>query len=706
LAYTAGISLAAACRAPGPPAPPPHLLLVTLDTFRADRIGAYGGQPGLTPNLDHLAASGVRMARAMAAAPLTLPSHATLMTGLYPNRHGLRHNGQGKLPEDVVTLASRLSAAGYRSAAFVGAFVLDHRFGLDRGFATYDDEIRTGAGAPGGLEAERPGGEVVDRALAWLASLPADGAPRFLWVHLFDAHAPYRPPEPFRSRHADSPYDGEVAEVDAQVGRLLDAALARLDAGRTLVAVVGDHGEGLGDHGEPKHGLLLYESTLAVPWLLAQPERLPAGATVETPVGLADVAPTLAALCGVGWTSEPLDGRDLAEAILAGREPEVADLYAETEYPRLYGWSPLAALRRGSSKWIVGARAELFDLAADPLERHDLSGEERRKAAELDRALEALREGSRSAPGPVEDAETRARLAALGYASGPAPAGSPAPVDPRDRIQLYGRLEAAREAMEAGRLDEAAGELGRLVREEPSNPVLRGTLAEALRRRGETTAAAAEQARALALAGDDAQGWYNLAAALLDAGRPDDAIQALTESLRLDPLRAGAWNLMGVLRSGKGEVPAAAEAFRRALECSPADVGAATNLGHALRDLGRFAEAETAYRRALDLDPSAADAENGMGALEIARDRPDAAVPHLERALVLAPKQHEIRLNLAIAFDLAGSRQRAVRAYRAFLSETAGDPRYSAQRRTAERLLAQLGPSEGSASGDQERERR
>jgi Flp pilus assembly protein TadD len=219
---------------------------------------------------------------------------------------------------------------------------------------------------------------------------------------------------------------------------------------------------------------------------------------------------------------------------------------------------------------------------------------------------------------------------------------------------------------------------------------MRGTLAEALRRRGETTAAAAEHARALALAGDDAQGWYNLAAAWLEAARPKDADWALAEALRLDPQRADSWNLLGVLRSRRGEREPAVAAFRRALELAPAHAGAATNLGHALRELGDFAEAESAYRRALELDPGSADAENGFGALEIARDRPAAAVPHLQRALELAPKQHEARLNLAIAFDLSGAPERAAAAYRDFLSSTAGDRRFDEQRRAAEQLLARL----------------
>ncbi len=699
------LALSVACAAPKLPETGPSLILITLDTLRADRVGAYGSELGVTPELDRLAARGVRFSSASAPAPLTLPSHATMFTGRYPPRHGLRQNGQGSLPADIDTLAQRLATGGYDTAAFVGAFVLDSHFGLDRGFGVYDDDIPLGAGGSGGLEAERPARQVVDRALAWLAARPASGKPIFLWVHLYDAHAPYAAPEPFRSRHPEAPYDAEVEAVDAEVGRLLEGVGRMLPAERTLIAVAADHGEGLGDHGEAKHGLLLYEAALHVPWILVEPGRLPAGFVVTVPATLVDLGPTLAGLCGQPWAAAELDGRDLSSSLLSRRQPEMTDVYAETEYPSLYGWSPIAALRRGSFKWIAGPRPELFDLDADPAEARNLFATERRRAAELDRALERARADTRVAEGPEPSAETRARLAALGYVSGSSAGSGPRP-DPRERIEIYARLEAAREAMEAGQLELATAELVRLVRAEPANPVLKGTLAEALRRRGDSAAAAVEHARALTDAPDDAQGWYNLAAALAEAGRSPDATWAVRESIRLDSRRADAWNLLGVVQSSQGEVTDAIDAFRSALEVAPNHAGAATNLGHALRELGRFAEADWSYRRALELAPGSADAENGLGALEIARERPEAALSHLERALQLAPRRHEIRLNRAIALDLLGRRELAAVAYREFLAATAGDVEFDQQRRAANELLGRLEARNRPSAEDQARRRR
>ena len=351
-----------------PPAPPSNLLLITLDTVRADRLGAYGAAGAATPALDGMARAGVRFEQAIAAAPLTLPSHATILTGLPPTRHGLRHNGAGRLADPIDTLAERLRAAGYDTAAFVGAFVLDRRFGLDQGFALYDDEIPRGATAPH-LEAERPASAVVERALGWLAE--REGRPFFAWVHLYDPHAPYAPPEPFRSRFPAQPYEGEIAAVDAQVGRLLAEIESRGWSDRTLVAVAGDHGESLGEHGEATHGLLLYEATLRVP-LLLRGAGLPAGGVVRAPVGLTDLGPTLAGLLGRDM-APPQGGRDLSADLRAGREPAPADLYSETEYPRSFGWAALAALRRGGWKLIAGPRPELYDLSLDPDEARDRS---------------------------------------------------------------------------------------------------------------------------------------------------------------------------------------------------------------------------------------------------------------------------------------------------------------------------------------------
>jgi choline-sulfatase len=715
---------------------PPNLLLVTVDTLRADRVGAYGGAAG-TPALDRLAREGVRFATASAAAPLTLPSHATILSGLLPPHHGLRDNGAGRFPEDRPTLATLLAGAGYRTGAFVSAFVLDRRFGLARGFEVYDDEVERSREGVAALESERRGDRTVDRALAWLAgSAGGDRRPFFLWVHLYDPHFPYRPPEPYRSRSpgggAHSAYDGEVAFADAQVGRLLDALDRRGLAGRTVVAAAADHGEALGEHGEPTHGLFLYESTLRVPLLLRLPGR-PGGRTVTTPVSLADLAPTLAGLLGrdlrdaamapgASGAGGRLDGRDLAADLAAGREPAPADLYAETRYPRIFGWSGLASLRRRDLKYIAAPRPELYDLARDPGETSDLAAvpkgtgaarPETRGFAERLAAITAIEAAAVApAPGATPDEETRRRLASLGYAAptvGAAPAGPRADAglpDPKDRVDLFRRYEQAHAALDEeneGDMAGAAPELAALVAADPANPVFRARLAELRRRQGDAAEAAALYRQAVAAAPEDADAWYNLGMTLSEAGEAGEARTALERTLSLDPGRAEAHNALGILETGAGRAEGARAEFERATQLDPKSGHAWNNLGNALRTLGRPAEAAAAYRRATAVAPRYAEPWNGLGALEVERDRPVQALSFFDRALALAPGYHEVRLNRAIALEMAGDAAGARAGYRDFLEAVGRDPQFEAQRRAARQLLARLSDREAGTARPERR---
>ncbi|MEO8502564.1 MAG: sulfatase-like hydrolase/transferase [Acidobacteriota bacterium] len=670
--------------------------MITLDTVRADHLGCYGSASAETPNLDRLAREGTRFDSVTAAAPLTLPAHSTLLSGVSPAHHGVHENGGQPFPAELPTLATRLHDAGYDTAAFVAAFVLDRRFGLARGFELYDDEIARGPGNAT-LEAERPGPAVVDRALAWLRR--DRQAPFFLWVHLYDAHAPYTPPEPFKSRHAGDPYAGEIAGVDAQVGRLLESLSIAGILDHTLVAVVADHGEGLGEHGESRHGLLLYESTLRVPLLMRAPGVLAAGAKVARPVGAADLAPTLLGLLGVpsgaSAPSLPGDGRDLSTALRSGQEPAPADLYAETEYPRLFGWGELRALRRGDRKLISGPRPELFDLVRDATEAHDLMTEEPRAATALETTLEQLRKQSETIvanlPAAAPDAETRARLQNLGYASGsPAHASTAASRSPQDMVQLFRRFEIAEDELARGRARDVAPVLVELCRQDPSNPAFAGALAQAWRAAGDLESAIAAYERAAELTPNDARIWSNLGAALREGGRAEDSAKALGEALRLDPNDAEAENGMGIVESLRGNGDEALGAFTRALALDPRNAVTANNLGNALRTSGRIDEAAAAYGKALELAPDYADALNGLGALDVARQRPAEGLALLERAHALDPGKQEIQLNIAVALELLGERDRAAQGYRDYLDSVAANPEFEAQRIAVRQRLKAL----------------
>jgi choline-sulfatase len=628
----------------------PNILLITLDTFRADRINAN------TPNLQRLARSETSFVQADAAVPLTLPSHATILSGLLPLHHGLRNNGVGSFP-DRQTLGTLFSKAGYRTGAFVSAFVLDRRFGLSRGFDTYDDAIeRDPNDTAATFEAERRGGETVDRALAWLKR--ADARPWFAWVHLYDAHAPYAPPAPYPQT-----YDGEVAYVDAQVGRLLRA----IDHAKTIVVIVGDHGEALGEHGELTHGLLLYEPTLHVPLIISV-----AGGEVRAPVSTVDVAPTIAALAKLSLPQT--DGHD----ILGGLKP--ASTFAETEYPRTFGWSALTSIRSGNIKLIRGVKSEMFDLSRDPMETTNIIGEERRLYVELARTLDDIAKTAMATSAATVDEETRAKLASLGYVA-PNANAKPSNKDPRDMAPLFRRYEEARGAVP---------ELQRLVAEDPANSVFRSTLARAYKQSGALDRALKLYRQAVALAPSDPDAWYNLAATLQQAGHASEAKQVATEAAKLDPGRADAHNVLGVALIENGD-PAGSEAeFRKAIELDPRNARGYNNLGNLLRITGRQADAEAAYRKALEIAPRYADALNGWGVVAVQQGNARQAIERFDAVLRIAPDLYEAQLNRAVALQIAGDSAAAAEELRRLLRRLPPGRTYDAQRTAARTLLGQL----------------
>ncbi len=575
----------------------PNVLLITLDTFRADHVGSYGSKLGTTSAIDSVAARGIRFQNAESAVPLTLPSHATILSGVLPLHHGLRNNGSGTFPEQRPTLATLLAANGYRTGAFVGAFVLDHRFGLNRGFSLYDDEIPRDPTLGDHLEAERRGDHVVDRALTWLAA--DDGRPFFAWVHLYDAHMPYAPPEPFLSRYAASPYDGEIAFVDQQVRRLLAALDQRGDRERTIIVIAGDHGEALGEHGELTHGLLLYEATLRVPLIISAPGILKP-AVVNTPVSLVDVAPTIAGLMRLPFaTAPPLDGRDLSASLRERIEPAVADIYAETEYPTLFSWSALTALRRGNHKLISSPEPELYDLSRDPHESRNILTEERRVMRSLQEAIRTLvaTTDTSARPATAPDAEAMAKLASLGYLAGaPASRAGAARPNPARMVPLFRRFEEATWATTGKRLDAAAAILEGLVKSDPENPVFRGSLAKVERQRGRWQRAIELYREAVAFSPGDARGWYNLASAFQESGDMKRAGEASREALRLDSRNPDAHNVLGIAYSAEGDAARALQEFQNAIAIDPRNARAYNNIGNVAREMRRMDEADQAFR--------------------------------------------------------------------------------------------------------------
>jgi arylsulfatase A-like enzyme/cytochrome c-type biogenesis protein CcmH/NrfG len=578
------------CTAPPPPPAAPghvrHLVLITIDTLRADRVGAYGYARARTPHIDGLAARGVLFEHAYATAPITLPSHGSLMTGRYPPGHWARHNGI-RIDSGVPTLAKALSAAGFATGAFVSAFPLDRRFGLDAGFAAYSD--RMPRGARGRLENERPGRDAVNDALAWLTATRAGAGRLFLWVHLFEPHAPYG--QPGSGRPVAERYDDEIAESDAQVGRVLDALGP--DASSTLIVVASDHGEAFGEHGEVSHSLFVYDTTLRVPLVIAGP-GVPAR-TVGSPVSLVDVAPTVLLLLGLAPFDS--DGVDLSRTF-SGADLPARDLYAESFAPLLdFGWSPLRALRAQGFKYIDAPRAELYDTTRDTSEARDLSTSDGRRAAELRDRL------SRYSTPTLEpdrlatlDREALGRLQALGYASGSGRGSASARPDPKDRRAIAARLaEVISGELEGEALERA---LRKILDDDPKNPQANLRLGYVLLESNRCVAAVPFLKAAIAARMPTADAHLGLAQCQSAARRPGEVYVTLLEAERVEPDNPVVFANMGIVLSDMERHADAITALQRALSLDPDFHEARFNLA---RVYARAGQRSDAAREARDL---------------------------------------------------------------------------------------------------------
>ncbi len=700
------LALAVGCGGQASLPPRPNVLLITIDTFRADRVGA-----GVTPTIDRLAAAGVRFTSARSAVPLTLPSHTTIHTGLLPPAHGVRENGIDALADSHPTIARLLKGAGYDTAAFVGAFVLDHRFGLAQGFDTYDDQIPRDPNATERLEAERPASAVIDRALAWLdRRSPGPKGPGlrdlrdppdpsfFLWVHLYDPHAPYNPPAEFRAK-TSTPYDGEIAYADSQLARLLDALRVRGLMDHMIVIVAGDHGEGLGDHGERTHGMLVYDSTLRVPLVIAAPGHAPA--VNDEAVSLADLAPTILHAAGITHP-DAMKGRDLLQIArhAPGVTPATApDLYSETEYPRVVGWSPLQALTDG--RWMTiraGAATEVYDVRADPRQEHDVAAAQASVGAAMAARAETIHASAAASHARAISPEAQERLRALGYVASSVQSGSSSGVaNPATRIATWNAFEDALAALNAHR-PAALPALRALAASNGDAPVIQTMYAKALKEAGQMDAALTVYRQAAVRWSTDAMLLHDLAVAARDAANVtngprakalrDEALRADQAALTLEPNNALALNGVGLLAIDGDRAADAVQSFERATALDSNNASYWANLGNARRAVGDRAGAEQAYRRALDVDARTADAANGLGVLLVEANRPADAAPWFERAVAASPDLVEARLNLGIALQQSGQGGRAADAYRLVLAARGNHPR---EKDAAAKLLASMG---------------
>ncbi len=657
---------------------PYNVLVVTIDTLRADRLGVYGYSRIQTPNLDRLASSGVLFENAVAQAPLTPPSHASIFTGTYPTVHQVRDTGSSVLDSSHLTLAEILQQRGWETAAFIGAAVLGRVFGLDQGFRTYDDQINQDSspdktlriGLAVSRSPSRRAGEVVDRALEWLRDRSREG-PYFLWVHVFDPHTPYDPPSPFKEMY-ESPYDGEIAYVDRELGRLLDTVRKGADANSTLIAVLSDHGESLGEHGEYTHGVFLYESTLHIPWIMVGPE-IPGGVRVSQQARTIDLVPTLLNLLGIDIPSV-CQGVSLVPAF-SGKRTGSTYSYSETLHPKIHmGWAELRAIRSNRWKYIRAPRSELYDLENDPAESENVISRHPAIARRLENQLREIT--SFGVPGMPEqvqltgvDEETEARLRSLGYVS----AGTTAPigltgegVDPKDRVHVLQLLEEATTTAKQVSPLERIRLLEEALKEDPGSSLLFQVLGEKYE----------------------------------ETDRDDDALRLFQRAVQQDvPAKGKIYARMAILYGQKGRLKESIDAFEKAVAIDPTDLETQNRLAGAYLLNQQFDQAERIASGVLVLNEADAQAHTTLGWIAMQRGRDAEARQHFAEALHSDPDFLEAYLNLGMLHKRLGETAQAREAFETFLSKASGKQEYEESVLKVRKELASATPDKKSGDG-------
>ena len=568
-----------------------NVLFITLDTVRADRLSCYGYRGIQTPNIDFVAENGVLFENAIASAPLTLPSHTTLLTGLYPNVHGVRDNSTNRLSHKAVTLAEIMRSHGYETGAVVGSFILDSDLGLDQGFGYYDDEmvsspVTSGSPSRGGNSptlkrlSPRPASAVTARAVSWLRK--NRDKKFFLWVHYYDAHYPYTPPSPYSVQYQNNPYDGEIAFVDENIRSILDELEKRNLYDRTLILVAGDHGESLGEHGEKTHGVFTYESTIRIPFILRYPPVLPGGKRVEAPVTLADVIPTVLDILGIVSPTD-FSGVSLMDVIQENRE-EHRYVYSESMFSYFtYGWSPIECIRDSRWKYIRSTEPELYDLSVDPSEVNNLIETKKEVAAGLEEKLNDLTAANYTgnlnfAEGRNVSAEERERLNALGYVSGGSVSEEEASLrDPKEMIRFHILIDEGNKALDAGRREEAFENFRTVIdlaSAYDSDPQIRTMMGMVHNRLG---------------------------LIYINRNDIDKAGIEFQKAIDSDPELLDAYHNMGNIHRTNKNYPAAIACYRKAIEIDPSALQYYITLAKIYTQMGDTLNADQAYRRAVEL---------------------------------------------------------------------------------------------------------
>ena len=622
--------------------PEMNVLLFTLDTTRADHIGCYGYPNVRTPNIDGLAADGFLFKNATAQAPLTLPSHSSIFTGTYPFIHGVKDNGGFYLEPEKVTLAELLKQKGWTTSAFVGAFVLDSRWGLNQGFDHYYDNFDFAKYKKISLDSvQREGGEVIKAFFDWFKT---NGDRRFFsWIHLYDPHTPYEPPEPYKSEYSGRPwglYDGEIAYVDSLIGKVLESLREKGVLDKTIIVIAADHGESLGEHGESSHAFFIYDSTVSVPLILKLPGSNLKPKTIDAQVELVDIMPTLLDLLGITVPNE-IQGRSLAPLLAASRAGADKMAYSESYYPRYhYGWSELKSLRTVRYQYIQAPRPELYDIVRDPMERTNIYGQNSSQAERFIKEMKRIEELSRAlgeeskAPRQLDN-DTIEKLRALGYVGGFTSSArlsrSTGLADPKDKIHLYNKLKQAEGASADREYDDALKKLGEVIDEDPG-------IMEARQVRGQI---------------------------YMELDRPEEAVEECRAALEIDPEYGAAIFTMAQAYRKLKKPDEAAAGFRRLIQLDPKDPKPYMNLGEISIDTGDFDAAISHLEKALAADPEhSAVAHNLLGSAYLEKKMLEPAEREIRKSLEMRPQIPDAHYNLGLLYEEKGDLQKAEEEYR------------------------------------------
>jgi len=653
-----------------------NILFITLDTTRADHIGCYGYQNVETPNLDKLAKNGVLFKNAIAQAPLTLPSHSSIFTGTYPFYHGVRDNGGFYLEENNITLAEILKEHGWATSAFIGAFVLDSRWGLDQGIDFYFDNFDFSKYKQISLDSvQRQGGEVIAAFFNWFETNYKKKF--FTWIHLYDPHTPYDPPEPYKSKYSLSTwglYDGEIAYVDSLIGKVLNKLREKNVSENTMIVLVGDHGECLGEHQENTHGFFIYDAAIHVPLIIHFPSSKLGGKQHTSQVETIDIVPTLLQILDLP-APNAVQGKSLIPLIFGKAKEKQRLAYSETYFPHYrYGWSELKCLRSSHFKYILAPRPELYDITHDPKELENIYQNNKKIAKKFEQELHDLLKdlsiaGIEEKKPQKLDEEAAEKLIALGYIGGFTSQSKIGKADnlsdPKDKIRLFNKIKIAEGFSVKGKLNQALEKMNEVITEDPQIMEARQVRAQIFLRMNKIEKAIEDCKEALKIDPDYEAAIFSLAHAYKRQKKYEDAIAGYERLIQIDSRDHKPYVNLGEIYLEIDDPDKAIHFLQKSIEIEPERSAIAHNLlGEAFIKVKLFDQAELEFGKALEIRPKITDAHYNLAIIYEEKKDYNRAIEEYQKEIELHPAAYPAHFNLGKLYGQLGDLNKQVEHYK------------------------------------------